>query len=168
MTGRDEGQRERRRMRSDLANAGWGLLVGSTILLGVVALFGIQYGWGILLGSAVGGALGLGFAIRFPGNPAGVGYVFARLPRQLSPYEERLRTQLVSRRRQGQVVLIGVAYLAGFAAFGAWGAQAQPGIDVGTQATSGFVGACQAASLAWAIQYLQVLRALSRDDRDDR
>lgn len=152
-----------RRMTDDLANAGWGLLLGSMVLLSGVVLSAVQYGSGILLGAAFGGAVGLGFALKFPSNPARAGYVFARLPKQLSTYEQQLRGELLRRRRRALVAWIVAPYLLGLLIWGTWGWRTGPVIDIGGQASSALISAIQMASLAWSIQYLQVLSALRRD-----
>lgn len=155
-------------MERDLANAGWGLLIGSTILFLVIVLAARQYGFGILLGAALGGALGLSFALKIPSNPARAGYVFAKLPKQLSPYERELQAQLIGRRRRDLTVWIIAPYLLVLAACGVWAAAGGQEVDLGGQVSFGLLSAGQTAALAWATQYLQVLRALRHDDAEHR
>lgn len=112
------------------------------------------------------GALGLAFALKFPGNPARAGYVFVKLSKQLSPYEQELRGEMMGRRSPHLIVLLVAPYLLALASFGVWGMYTGPSIDLGSQVLSAFISAVQATSMIRAIQYLQVLRALRGADRD--
>lgn len=145
------------RRRLELANAGFGLLLVDVIILGVLALLIDKVGVGLVPAMVIGGIPGLCLALWRPGNPSRLGYRFARMPRDLSRVERELQATMVRLRKRWVMVLASLPYFIGLAFY--WlNSDGPPALaPVDDALFAGFLSALHALSLAWAVQYLQVL-----------
>lgn len=148
------------RLRSTVLNAALGFLLMAVLMAAVLLLMVLQRGVQVIGVSIVGGLAGLWISLSKPGNLSRLGYRFARLPRELSPYEQQSDVLIRKLRRRWVMGAASAPYFLVLVAYGVVNGPLTLPQRFGEGVVIALFSGVGVASIAWCAQWLDLLRSL--------